>query len=99
MIYKSIYQQVERIPYGKVTNYGQIALLAGLPGQARRIGYALFQLPENTSIPWYRVVNAQGRISIGRAKPGAEITQRLKLEAEGVKFINDCVEKSAWWEG
>ncbi len=98
MLYQVIYQQVQRIPYGKVTNYGHIALLAGYPGQARQVGYALFQLPENTNIPWHRVVNAQGRISIGRAKPGGEITQRLKLEAEGVKFIYDCVEKSHWWE-
>lgn len=93
-----IYQQVARIPYGKVTNYGHIALLAGFPGQARQVGYALFQLPENTEIPWHRVVNAQGRISIGRAKPGAEIRQRRKLEEEGVIFYNDRVEKSYWWQ-
>lgn len=76
---------VMSIPRGKVATYGQVATLAGLPGHARQVGYALSFLPDRSSIPWFRVVNAQGRIS-KRGSPGSEHEQRLLLEAEGVVF-------------
>jgi methylated-DNA-protein-cysteine methyltransferase related protein len=61
-------------------------VLAALPGHARLVGYALHALPEHTSVPWHRVVNARGGISVGRAHPGGEVVQRALLEAEGVTF-------------
>lgn len=82
--YQAFYQIIARIPAGKVATYGQIALLAGLPGQARQVGYALHALP-NPELPWHRVVNARGRLSL---RQGAEL-QRSLLEAEGIQFTPD----------
>lgn len=75
---------VRRIPRGRVATYGQIASLAGLPGSARRVGYALFALSSATALPWQRVVNANGGISLDPMNGG--LTQRLLLEKEGVLF-------------
>jgi methylated-DNA-protein-cysteine methyltransferase related protein len=83
--YARIYAVVRRIPRGRVATYGQIAELAGLPGHARQVGYALHALPNSTAVPWHRVVNAAGGVSCRRAG-GGELTQRLRLEAEGVGF-------------
>ncbi|MEO8200028.1 MAG: MGMT family protein [Gemmatimonadota bacterium] len=80
-----IYAVVRRVPRGKVATYGQIAAVAGLPGHARQVGYALHALPRGTRVPWHRVMNAQGRISL-RSAGGADITQRILLEREGVGF-------------
>jgi methylated-DNA-protein-cysteine methyltransferase related protein len=77
---------VRRIPRGRVATYGQIAALAGLPGHARQVGYALAALPAGSTVPWHRVVNAQGRISLRRDGPGAGVAQRQRLEREGVPF-------------
>jgi len=83
--YARIYAVVRRIPRGQVATYGQIAELAGLPGHARQVGYALHALPSGTAAPWHRVLNASGAVSL-RAVPGAELTQRQLLEREGVAF-------------
>ena len=78
-----IHRVVSRIPLGRVATYGQIARLAGLRGQARLVGYAMHALAAGTRIPWQRVVNAQGAISL----PGkSAIRQRELLEKEGVRF-------------
>ncbi|TWX73248.1 MGMT family protein [Colwellia sp. C1TZA3] len=65
--YIKVWQTVLAIPVGKVACYGQIADLAGLPGRARLVGKALAAVPTNgwhgQIVPWYRVINAQGRIS------------------------------------
>jgi len=76
---------VRRIPRGRVATYGQVAKLAGLPGRARQVGYAMYALPRDTRVPWQRVINAAGRVSRRRV-PGAELTQRMLLEREGVRF-------------
>jgi methylated-DNA-protein-cysteine methyltransferase-like protein len=82
--YELIYSVVRRIPRGRVATYGQVATLAGLAGHARQVGYALNALPDATAVPWHRVVNAAGRISV-RAAPGGELVQQLLLEKEGVR--------------
>lgn len=76
---------VRRIPRGRVATYGQVAELAGLPGHARQVGYALHALHGETALPWHRVVNAAGAVSL-RSVPGFELEQRIRLEAEGVMF-------------
>lgn len=81
-----IYAVVRQIPRGRVSTYGDVAVLAGLPGHARLVGYALHALPAHTSVPWHRVINARGGISIGRATPGGDLVQRRLLEAEGIEF-------------
>lgn len=83
--YDMIHRIVSSIPRGRVATYGQIADLAGIPGQPRRVGYALSALPDVSSVPWQRVVNAKGEISL-RAHSGAESLQRKLLRAEGVVF-------------
>jgi methylated-DNA-protein-cysteine methyltransferase related protein len=83
--YERIWAVVRRVPRGRVATYGQIASVAGLSGQARQVGYALHALPSGTTVPWHRVVNAAGQVS-RRAAPGADITQRILLEREGVTF-------------
>ena len=89
--YQRFYELVNRIPSGKVATYGQIATIAGYPGQARQVGYALNALPDDLEIPWQRVVNAKGQIS-KRAHPISEDIQRNMLEAEGICFnSNNCI--------
>lgn len=85
--YRRIYEVVCQIPEGKVATYGQVAALAGLPGHARQVGYALHALSaeEAEDVPWQRVINAKGEVS-PRAEPGWEGFQRARLEAEGVDF-------------
>ena len=83
--YQRIYSIVRRIPKGRVATYGQIANLAGLPGHARQVGYAMHALSEHTAVPWHRVLNAKGEVS-RRSSPGWENEQRLHLEREGVVF-------------
>lgn len=76
---------VSEVPEGRVVTYGQVAALAGLPRHARQVGYALHALPRGTDVPWQRVVNARGEVSL-RAEPGREGLQRAILESEGVVF-------------
>ncbi|RLQ23696.1 methylated-DNA--[protein]-cysteine S-methyltransferase [Seongchinamella sediminis] len=84
-INQRIWQVVALIPAGKVATYGDVAAQAGLARGARRVGRALKMLPGDTRIPWHRVLNAQGRISLP-AGSASQYTQRERLEAEGVLF-------------
>ena len=83
--YQQIYAVVNRIPIRRVATYGQIAALAGYPGQARMVGFALNRLPDDLDIPWQRVINAKGQIS-ARKDPTFEDIQQMILMAEGVHF-------------
>jgi methylated-DNA-protein-cysteine methyltransferase related protein len=76
-----IYAVVRRIPRGRVATYGQVAELAGLPRQARLVGYALNALVEGSTVPWHRVVNAKGEIS---QRGSGAISQRIRLVNEGI---------------
>ncbi|MCX5752311.1 MAG: MGMT family protein [Candidatus Krumholzibacteria bacterium] len=87
--YERIYAVIRRIPKGRVATYGQIADLAGFPDHARQVGYALYALSEHSTVPWHRVVNAQGRLSLGRVIPEGDVEQRIRLEIEGVRFDAD----------
>ena len=83
---QKILSVVARVPRGRVATYGQIARLAGLDGQARLVGYALAALVSGSRLPWHRIVNARGRISL-RGDGGPEATvQRLLLKREGIGF-------------
>ena len=82
--YERIYRVVRRIPRGRVATYGQIAEIAKASGP-RQVGYALHALPEPNDVPWHRVVNAQGRISL-RSGLGGESFQHALLKAEAVEF-------------
>lgn len=82
--YDRVYAVVRRVPRGRVATYGQVARLAGLVNGARQAGYALHALRPHTAVPWHRVLNAAGRISLGDV--AGSVTQRLLLEREGVRF-------------
>lgn len=84
--YARIYAVVRRIPRGRVATYGEVARRAGFPHAPRVAGYALHALPACSPLPWHRVVAAGGRLSLARLDPDAALTQRLRLEREGVRF-------------
>ena len=86
-LYQRIYGVVRQIPQGQVATYGQVAELAGLIGQPRLVGYALYRLsPDQDDVPWQRVVNAKGEISQSLRRHGSDYRQRSLLEAEGIGF-------------
>ena len=82
---------MSRIPKGRVATYGQIALLAGLPRQARLVGYAMHSLPADSDVPWHRVVNAAGKISIRADGLGHDELQAQLLRREGVRFVDGAI--------
>ena len=84
--YDRILAIVRRIPRGRVATYGQVAAAAGFPRAPRLAGYALHALPPGTPLPWHRVVGAGGRLSLARLSPDGALTQRMRLEREGVRF-------------
>jgi len=92
--YAQIWQTIQTIPLGKVACYGQIADLAGLPGRARLVGRALGNVPKSgwrgQVVPWYRVINAQGKISF---PIGSEYFEKQKqlLQEEQVVIIGSRV--------
>lgn len=85
--FDQVYLIVRQIPRGKIASYGQIAALLGHPRAARTVGWALASLRERDEedVPWQRVINSEGRVSIRSMRHAVEEQQRL-LEAEGVKF-------------
>jgi len=88
--YLLIWETVRQIPKGRVSTYGKIAELCGLIGQARLVGYALHNLPRGSNVPWHRVINAQGKISLSDLDGLADLQKKL-LRKEGVVFIKETV--------
>lgn len=92
-----VVQIVKMIPYGKVVSYGQIALYCGMPRSAREVGWTLKRSGED--IPWWRVVNNEGRISIDGNFEADKPLQKKLLEAEGIEVSEDFtfpIEKYRW---
>jgi methylated-DNA-protein-cysteine methyltransferase-like protein len=85
--FEQVYLLVRQIPPGQVASYGQIAALLGHPRAARTVGWALNALVEAEApeVPWHRVINHAGRITIARAGLDPEV-QRQLLEDEGIEF-------------
>ncbi len=79
--HRAVYGLVRRIPPGQVVTYGQVAALLGAPRAARAVGWAMKHCPAD--VPWHRVVNARGGISL-RANVSSMLTQRILLEQEGI---------------
>ena len=79
-----VLQMVQQIPSGQLATYGQIAELIGAWGCARQVGWALRRLPLPSSVPWHRVVNAQGCIAMTPSREGSDWMQRDLLLAEGI---------------
>lgn len=83
-LFEAIVAVLRRIPRGKVATYGQIAALAGNPRGARQVARALHAASGTRKLPWHRVINSSGRISLPPGR-GYEL-QRALLEDEGVEF-------------
>jgi methylated-DNA-protein-cysteine methyltransferase-like protein len=80
---------VALIPEGRLVTYGQIASAIGAPGAARQVGWALRRLPLPSPLPWHRVVNARGRITLTPSREGSDWIQIERLIAEGVPVASD----------
>lgn len=99
LFYEKIYKTVMKIPAGNVATYGQIAALSGNPRAARAVGNALHVNPDPSTIPCFRVVNSQGKLSGAFAFGGLEWQKKLLLE-DGVEVVNDKVNLSEYqWDG
>jgi methylated-DNA-protein-cysteine methyltransferase-like protein len=104
--YERVYAIVRLIPKGKVTSYGRIADMLDATGAARQVGYAMSALknrddnPRYTNIPWQRVVNSQGRISIKGSDQG-RLYQAELLREEGVEVDHELkIDLNKYlWEG
>ncbi len=97
--YTRVYELVQRVPQGRVVTYGHVALLLGSPMAARAVGYALNALSNESDVPWWRVINARGAISL-KGRGAAADLQRQLLEEEGVMF--DATGRTSlgiyrWW--
>jgi len=94
---ESILETVRAIPPGRVSSYGRVADLAGLPGRARLVGKVMGSLEVDDDVPWQRVLNAAGRISF---PPGSasHTLQRSLLEDEGIEFVGDRIAAKHWWD-
>ncbi|GAD81274.1 MGMT family protein [Vibrio ezurae] len=79
----NVFALVHQIPVGRVSTYGDIAKFSGFPGYARQVGAILSNLPEGSSLPWHRVINSKGEISL----KGEDLQrQQSRLIAEGIVF-------------
>jgi methylated-DNA-protein-cysteine methyltransferase-like protein len=85
---QQVIEIVKIVPYGKVVSYGQVAIMAGLPRMARHVGNVLNKYDGSEDIPWWRVVNNSGRLSIKGSTFTAE-DQKVFLESEGIEINSD----------
>ena len=98
-----VYRVVRSVPRGRLVSYGGVAALLGHPRSARGVGTALRNLPDDSDVPWWRVVNRNAEISI-RGMPGEpnpQLLQRKLLQKEGIRF--DREGRASWkkygWDG
>lgn len=88
---RNVWSVVADIPAGHVLTYGEVARLSGAPRYARRVSQALRWAPSSMNLPWHRVINAQGKISLPPDSPGHK-TQKSLLKSEGVVFLNGKID-------
>ena len=96
-VFERVYEALAAIPMGRVVTYGQIAEHLGMINGARTVGWAMRRCPAH--LPWHRVINSQGRISLRSHSPFD--MQRALLEDEGVRFDStNRVDLSVYrWDG
>lgn len=97
-----VIEAIKKIPYGKVTNYGTIAILAGSPRSARLVGYILHSHTEKHNLPWQRVISRNGYISIRGEQIDMKRLQKELLELEGIEVSKEFMidlNKFGWFGG
>lgn len=92
---EAIFLALMQIPEGKVISYGDLATLAGITKGARQVGKAMSQLPDKSKLPWHRVINSQGKISLPPGSPSHD-EQIKRLKAEGIEVINGKIKMSVY---
>lgn len=93
-----IYLVLDGIPSGTWCSYGDVAALAGLAGRARWVGQLLSKLPSDSTLPWHRVMNAQGKIAFPADSP-KYLSQHQALSSEGLHPVAGRYPRSARWRG
>ena len=103
--FAAIWRIVARIPRGRVATYGQVARMAGIPGAARTVGWALGALPDDPGrgpvVPWHRVINAAGRVSVRGPGDAACRRQIARLRREGIRpAVDGAIDLERYgWDG
>ncbi|MBI2022625.1 MGMT family protein [Candidatus Daviesbacteria bacterium] len=95
-----VIQIIKSIPHGKVTNYGTVATLAGAPRRAREVGYILHTFTKKYNLPWQRVINRDGYLSIRGGDVNMKALQKKLLEEEGIEVSKDFMvdlDKYGWF--
>ncbi|MFZ3185664.1 MAG: MGMT family protein [Pseudomonas sp.] len=88
---EALYLSLAQVPSGCVVSYGQLAAMAGLGRAARWVGRTLSQLPEGSTLPWHRVITANGHLSLPQGSLSGD-EQRQRLREEGICLTNDRVD-------
>lgn len=100
--YEQVYAVARCIPAGKVTSYGRISKMLGKPNAARAVGYAMGALKGTSAhdVPWWRIINSQGKVSVRIQSDGANL-QATRLREEGVELTEalKIASEDFWWEG
>lgn len=97
--FQAILNVLGSVPHGSICTYGKIAELAGYPSKSRYVGYILKNLPSDSTLPWHRIINAQGRISFPLHSEKHTL-QRSLLESEGIHFLHDRIKlRTFLWQG
>lgn len=91
---KAVLEKAREVEEGEVASYGSIARAMGCPNYSRHVGFALSKVKKGDDVPWWRIMNSQGKISyrakdrIGKGTKKSPFTslQRKLLEKEGHAF-------------
>lgn len=97
---EKVVEIIKKVPYGRVTTYGHVATQAGMPRGARLVGGILMFNSEKYDLPWQRVINREGYLSIRNPEYPKQL-QKALLEQEGIEVSKDFIvdlEKYGWWE-
>lgn len=86
---QKVIEVVRNVPFGTVVSYGQVAVMIGVPRAARQVGWILNSTEGNTDLPWWRVVNNVGYLSIRGTKVNDKELQAKLLRAEGIEVSEE----------
>jgi methylated-DNA-protein-cysteine methyltransferase-like protein len=86
---EKVYLAVKKIPKGKLVSYGQVAAYCGSPRAARQVGWVLRLLDGTEQVPWWRVINNAGKISIKGNYISTPLVQKQKIESEKIPVSKD----------